>query len=149
MTSSWASLLMVVGGLALPGAASGQSAKLGLQGVVTTANPGAATFGAFGAIRVARRVSLAATAGAGTEGGEFAYRLEALGHFALSPESARSRWYLGGGVAFQDGESRRGLMVALLGWEYRLGAGSVALEGGVGGGARLSAGYRWWLGTSR
>jgi hypothetical protein len=52
--------------------------------------------------------------------------------------------YLAGGVAAVGGPADRGYLVLAAGIEDRPGARSGwFLEAGVGGGARLAAGYRW------
>lgn len=146
MTSSWSSTLLILALPMLPAVAQGQLPnQIGLQAMVLTAEPTAGLFGGYGALGFGRRLRLAVTAGAGVEGSTGSFRLEALGHFLLSPEEHKWGWYLAGGVAYHDGVRSRGLLVALIGLDYAMGAGSMVLEGGVGGGARIAAGYRWKL----
>jgi len=146
MTSSWSSTLSILALSVLPAAAQSQLPnQIGLQAMVLTAEPTAGIFGGYAALSFGSRLRLAVTAGAGLEGSSGAFRLEALGHFRLTPEGRKWGWYLGGGVAYHDGVRSRGLLVALIGWDYAVGAGSMVLEGGVGGGGRIAAGYRWKL----
>ena len=52
--------------------------------------------------------------------------------------------YLAGGIAGVGGPEDEGYLVLAIGIEHRPGARSGwFVEGGVGGGARVAAGYRW------
>lgn len=122
-----------------------QVREVGAQLLVTTQDPLLATGGLYGGLRVSRRTRLALTAGAGGAGGDFTVRAEALGHFLLNP-AARGKpgVYAGAGVAFVAGPEGQGYVVLLVGVEGSPGGRSGwALEAGLGGGFRATAGYRW------
>ena len=146
MTWNWSSLIAVG---ALTGATplvAQQVRDLGVEVLVTTADPALLSGGLWAAVHASRRLRLAATVSAGISDGEAAGRGELLGHFLLSPgETTRPGFYLGGGVAGVVGRVDQGYAVALIGIEQgpRRGSGW-ALEFGVGGGIRVTAGWRWW-----
>ena len=144
MRCPWASAFLVA--LAAPLAAqSGGVRELGLQAVATAAEPAAYTAGFTAAIRPAGRLRLALFAGGGVSGGEGVGRAELVAHFLLNPRSTALAWYGGGGIAgvFGSGQDA-GYMVVLLGVDWAPGgAGGWFAEAGVGGGARVSVGYRW------
>ncbi|HEU4829652.1 MAG TPA: hypothetical protein VFT04_10685 [Gemmatimonadales bacterium] len=149
MTSTWgriAGCAFALGTLWLAaGPAEAQRAReLGLHAVFTAQDDELVAGGLYGAIRTTRRTRLALTAAAGSAGGEFVARGEILGHFLLSPASRGVGVYGGGGIAGIAGAGEEGFLVLLIGLEHAPG-GSAGwyLEGGVGGGARISAGYRW------
>ena len=94
------------------------------------------------------RVVLAGLAGGA--GGGFAVRGEVVGHLMLTPARRRGLGLYGlGGVAGTAGPTDRADLVLGLGVETApAGPWGVALEGGVGGGARLLIAIRRrWLGT--
>jgi hypothetical protein len=130
---------------AAPPAGAQQVRELGLQGVGTLADPATAVAGVYAGWRPTRRARLSATIGVGGSGGETAWRGELLGHFLLSPTRRQGPGiYLAGGVAAAGGPVDEGYLVLAVGIEGRPGAGSGWFgEVGVGGGARVSAGYRW------
>ena len=147
MNSTWGSRIAL--GLALlallPVEAAAQRAReLGLHAVFTAQDPELAAAGAYGGIRLTRRSRFAATAAAGSASGEFVFRGELLGHFLLSPASDGVGFYGGGGIAGVAGPENVGYLVLLLGLEHAPGkASGWYLEGGLGGGVRIAAGYRW------
>ena len=146
MNSTWGRLAAVVIGLLLaPDMAAAQRAReLGLVGIFTAQDEELFAGGLYGAVRTTRRTRLAMTAAAGSAGGEFVLRGELLGHFLLSPTSRSVGLYGGGGIAGIAGAGEEGFLVLLLGVEHAPGGRSGwYLEGGLGGGARISAGYRW------
>jgi hypothetical protein len=122
-----------------------QVRELGIQAIGTLADPALGVGGAYAAWRPAKRARLSASLGIGGSGGEVAWRGELLGHFMLAPtRRAGSAVYLAGGVAAVSGRTDQGYLVLVAGIEGRPAAASGwFLEAGVGGGARLSAGYRW------
>ena len=101
--------------------------------------------GVGGAVRIARRMELAATLTAGAIDEQVAGRGEVLAVFLLNPFQRRGvALYGGGGVAVtgtEDALDER--MVVLLGMR-RAGAARAGwfLEAGAGGGVRLAAGVR-------
>ncbi|HEU5170501.1 MAG TPA: hypothetical protein VFU46_08180 [Gemmatimonadales bacterium] len=153
MSCGWRSLLLLAAGAAGARQLVAQRvAELGVQGLIATSQPVLAVGGIYGALRVSGRVRLAATAGAGAAGGDAAGRAELLAHFMLNPAAARgAAVYAGGGVAAVAGPLEEGYLVVLLGIEAAPGRNSGwALEAGVGGGVRVTAGYRWrWFPAAR
>ena len=131
--------------ICFPAAGAAQGRELGLGVIGTVSNPALAVANGYAALRTSGRTRLSAAIGAGISDQELAWRGELLGHFLLGPEDRRKpNFYFAGGVAVVDGAVRRGYLVLTLGLENRPGARSGwALEAGVGGGARISLGYRW------
>jgi hypothetical protein len=144
MTCIWRSLPLLALAWAGPAAAQGVR-EAGVQALVTTASPALATGGLYAAVRPSLRTRIAVTLGAGVSDGRAAGRGELLAHFLLSPTgTARPGVYLGAGVAGVAGPVDQGYVVALVGVEAAPAGGSGwALEAGVGGGLRLTAGWRW------
>jgi hypothetical protein len=151
MTSIWRSLPFLA--TAWAGAAAAQATyEAGGQALVTTANPALLTGGVYAAVRPSPRFRIAATAGAGVSDGRAAGRGELLAHFLLGPTAAAGPGvYLGGGVAGVVGPVEQGYVVALIGIEATPGGRTGwALEAGVGGGVRLTTGWRWrWRGARK
>ncbi|HTK55305.1 MAG TPA: hypothetical protein VL295_00660 [Gemmatimonadales bacterium] len=89
------------------------------------------------------RISLFAGAGGG-EGGASG-RAEALVHLLVSPARRRGAApYLAGGLGLDIADRTEARLVALIGLEGSPGGRrGWVLEGGVGGGWRLAAGWRW------
>ena len=89
------------------------------------------------------RIALAATVGSAA--GAFATRIELLGEFLLDPARQHGVGVYGlAGVAYVHEQSDHGYLVVGLGAEWSPGgAGGWFAEGGLGGGWRVSAGYRW------
>jgi hypothetical protein len=144
MTFTWRSLPLLAAVGAGPAAAQ-VTRELGVQALVTTANPALVTGGLYGAVRPGLRFRLAATLGAGVSDGRAAGRGELLAHFLLSPAVlGRPGVFAGGGIAGVVGPVDQGYVVAVVGVEGAPGgrSGWVA-EAGVGGGVRLSVGWRW------
>lgn len=141
-------LLALAAALAATPLAAQQGNELGVQAVVTTSNPTLAVAGLYGGFRTSSRTRVSAFGGAGLSSGDAAFRGELLGHFLLSPFRRQGPGlYFAGGVAGVRGPVDRGYVVLTAGLEDRPGAGSGwAVEAGVGGGVRLTVGYRWrWL----
>ena len=144
MTCIWRSLPLLSLAWAGPAAAQGVR-EAGVQALVTTASPALVTGGLYAAVRPSLRTRIAVTLGAGVSDGRVAGRGELLAHFLLSPTAtARPCVYLGAGVAGVAGPVDQGYVVALVGVEAAPAGGSGwALEAGIGGGLRLTAGWRW------
>lgn len=153
MTSTWGRRgAFALAVLLLPDIASAQRAReIGVHAVFTGQEEGLFAGGAYGAIRTTRRTRLALTVAAGSAGGSFVARGEALGHFLLSPASFGPAVYGGGGVAGIAGAGEQGFLVLLLGIEHAPGGrAGWFVEGGLGGGVRVAAGYRWrWFRAPR
>lgn len=147
MSSRWASLV----GAALLQAApveAQQARELAIHAVATASDPALVVGGLAAGFRPSRRVRLSAGVAVGTSDGNLAARGELLAHFLLSPRRPRGLGVYGaGGIAGVAGPVDEGYLVLTLGVESRPGGTSGwFLEGGVGGGARLAAGWRlrWW-----
>ncbi len=130
---------------AAPPAGAQQVRELGIQAIGTLSDPALAAGGVYAGWRPARRARISVWAGIGDSGGETAWRGELLGHFLLAPTRREgSGVYLAGGVAAVGGPVERGYLVLAAGIESRPGGPSGwFVEAGLGGGPRLSAGYRW------
>ncbi len=149
MGSRWRSVLAATVVLAAPPLAAQQGKELGLQAIGTASDPGLGVAGVYGAIRTSSRTRVSAAAGAGVSRSEAAWRGELLIHLLVSPTARRALGvYAAGGVAAVGGPVDRGYIVLTLGAEQHPGQRSGwFVEAGIGGGARLAAGYRWrWLG---
>jgi hypothetical protein len=144
MALRWLSVAAALA-VAAPPAGAQQVRELGIQAIGTLSDPALAVGGVYAGWRPSQRARLSASMGLGGAGGETAWRGEVLGHFLLAPTRRRgSGVYLAGGVAAVGGRVDQGYLVLAVGIEGRPGAGSGWFaEAGVGGGARLSAGYRW------
>jgi hypothetical protein len=144
MTSIWRSLAVLAVVCARPAAAQ-TMLEAGGQALITTADPALVTGGLYGAVRASTRMRLALTAGLGVSDGRAAGRGELLAHFLLSPAAKSGPGvYVGGGIAGVVGAVDQGYVVALVGLEAAPGGRSGwAIEAGVGGGVRLTAGWRW------
>jgi hypothetical protein len=143
MALRWLSAVAALAAAAPAGAQ--QVTELGLQATGTLSDPALAVAGVYGAWRPSSRGRISAAAGLGGSGDATAWRGELLGHFLLAPNKKRGPGvYLAGGVAVVGGPADRGYLVLAVGIEDRPGGPSGWFaEAGVGGGARLSAGYRW------
>ncbi|HEY6948412.1 MAG TPA: hypothetical protein VI297_06310 [Gemmatimonadales bacterium] len=148
MTCIWRSLPLLA--LAWSGPAAAQGVReAGVQALVTTASPALGTAGLYAAVRPSLRTRIAVSVGGGVSDGRAAGRAELLAHFLLSPTTtARPGVYLGAGVAGVAGPVDQGYVVVLVGVEAApAGRSGWALETGVGGGLRLTVGWRWrWRG---
>ncbi|HET8649505.1 MAG TPA: hypothetical protein VFL95_05670 [Gemmatimonadales bacterium] len=148
MNCGWAerlaALALALAGLAAPLPAQ-QVREIGVQAIATAADPATGVLGVSGALRTSSRARVAAFLGAGIAGDRGIWRGELVGHFLLNP-AARGRpgLYGGGGIAVVGSRKTRGYAVLLLGIEGNPGGSSGwNFEAGVGGGVRLSVGYRW------
>jgi len=119
--------------------------EAGLQGLVAISDSTLVGGGPVLAIRPTSSTRIALAAAFGSAGGVFATRLELLGHFLLDPARRRGVGTYGiGGVAWVHDRADHGYLVVGVGAEWSPGGprGWFA-EAGVGGGWRLTAGYRW------
>ena len=150
MTFAWARVALASVGLGLLAAPlpaqAGTVREAGLEAVATAADPAVYTAGLTASVRPSLRTRIALYAGGGVTGdGNGVGRAEVVGHFLLNPRSMHPGLYAGGGLAgeFASGASN-GFLVLLVGIESRPGGrGGWFVEAGIGGGARLAAGYRW------
>jgi hypothetical protein len=148
MGSRWASVagVWLAGLVVCPRTTVAQSVpELGAIAMATASDPAIVAAGAYGGLRTSLRTRVSAAALAGVSQGEAAWRGELLAHFLLSPTRLRGAGVYGaGGIALVGGAVDRSYIVLTLGVEARPGASSGwFVEAGVGGGARLAAGYRW------
>lgn len=119
--------------------------EAGLQGLVTISDTILAAGGPVLAVRPTSNTRIALVAAFGAAGGAFASRIELVGHFLLDPARQHGVGTYGiGGVAYVHDRTDHGYLVVGLGAEWAPGGdGGWFLEGGVGGGWMVSAGYRW------
>ena len=132
--------------LSEPSPATAQRAfELGVTSIATASDPALVVGGGYGAVRTSQRTRLSAALAAGVSDGRGAWRGELLAHFLLNPTRRRGMGVYGaGGVAAVGGPVDQGYLVLALGLEARPAARSGwFVEAGVGGGARLAAGFRW------
>ncbi len=151
MTCRWPRSLLLwplaLGLTPAPLAGQGGSVReVGVETVVTAAEPSVYTGGVTASLRPGLRTRIGVYAGGGvTSDGDGVGRAELLGQFLLNPRSAHLGVYAGGGLAgvFRSGADN-GYLVLMIGVESRPGGtGGWFVEAGVGGGARIAAGYRW------
>ena len=137
----WAAALVLVA----PPLAAQQMREIGLQTTMTASDPALVIGGVYAAVRTSLRTRVSVAAGAGLSGGDAAWRGELLAYFLLNPDRQRgAALYGAGGLAVVGGPVDEGYLVLTLGLEARpAGRSGWFLEGGVGGGVRLAAGYRW------
>lgn len=136
--------------LALAGAAPLRAqvrSELGIEAMALAAHPGFGGAGLWLAIRPSARLRLGALAALGDRDGT-ALRGEITAHFLLDPFRRRGPGlYAGGGLAGETGRRGATWVVALLGVEGAPGGRTGwVVEVGVGGGVRISAGWRWRFG---
>jgi hypothetical protein len=146
MRSRWCELVLIGSAVTLPDAVIGQQVReIGIQAIGTFSNPALGVLAGYGALRTLGRTRLSISLGAGSSDGRLAVRGELLGHFLLSPEARRRPgFYLAGGIAGVGGTVDRGYLVLTAGIEQSPGGTSGwTVEAGVGGGVRVSLGYRW------
>lgn len=143
-----AALVLLVGGwAATPVAAQSRFPRyeLGVVAFTIAREPTYIGLGVHGAFRPGGNARIAVNVVPGGAGGEGVVRGELLGHFLLNPRQPRGVSPYGlGGVAGVTGHGTRGYLVVGAGLESAPGARKGwALEAGVGGGVRLTAGYNW------
>ena len=146
MTSTWASVAMAACLAAPLPAQSTAVREAGLATVVTFAEPAVYTAGLTASLRPSLRTRVALYAGGGVSDGEGVGAGGAGG--PLSPQPAEPRTpgcTAAGGLAGVFGSGfADGYIVLLVGVEGAPGGrGGWFVEAGIGGGARLAAGYRW------
>lgn len=131
-----------------PPMAAQRITELGVQATALAADPGSMFGGVYAGLRTSMRMRISIAAGLGAAADIATPRAEALVHFLLSPMRRRGAGaYAAGGVAVVGGPVDEGYLVLTLGMETRPGTPSGwFVEAGVGGGARLAAGFRHrWL----
>jgi len=102
--------------------------------------------GLYGAWRGGTRTRISLFAGAGGSGGTTVGRGEFLAHFLLTPQQRNGVGvYVAGGIGLDVvSDATASWVVATLGAEGSPAASAGwVLEGGVGGGWRVAAGWRW------
>jgi hypothetical protein len=99
----------------------------------------------YGAVRPTRRGRVSLSVGAGSGEGSLRYRVEGLGHVLLSPRRTRGAGlYAAGGLGLAGRGEYELRLIGVVGLEGRPGARrGWVVEGGFGGGWRVSAGLRW------
>lgn len=126
--------------------------EAGVHGLAVMQDPEWLGGGVYAGWRPGGKARLALTINAGSVDRRFSGRGELLAHFVLTPEKKKGLGMYGlGGIAGVTGRRDQGYLVLGLGLERSPGGRSGwAIEAGVGGGVRLSAGWRWrWLPRSR
>jgi hypothetical protein len=119
--------------------------ELGVVAFTILRSPTYVGGGVYASLRPGGNARIALTVVPGRAGDESLMRGELLAHFVLSPRRMRGvSPYALGGVAGVTGHGTEGYLVLGLGLESAPARRSGwALEGGVGGGVRLTAGWRW------
>lgn len=119
--------------------------ELGLQEITLFGDRVAVGAGGYWAARPSTRARVSLFAGGGRVAGRGFARGELLAHFLLAPGKRRGAApYVAGGLAVDAAARTEARLVAVLGLEGRPGArAGWVVEGGVGGGWRVSAGWRW------
>ncbi len=143
-------ILPLVIALILPARLSAQARggfETGIQGLTLLQDPVWLGGGWYNGWRQGK-TRLVLTIDAGAVDHHTSGRAELLLHYLLSPDRMNGAGVYGfGGIAGEVGPRDQGFLVLGLGVERSPGGRSGwALEAGVGGGARISAGWRWrWL----
>lgn len=124
--------------------------EAGLGGMVVARDPVWAGGGLHAALRPGGGTRLSLGVGLGRAGGRTIGRGELLAAWLVTPRRRSGVGpYAFGGIAGLTGAGSQGYLVLGLGLESAPGGGSGwFLEGGVGGGARFAAGWRWRRFTS-
>ena len=119
--------------------------EFGIQAIGTIADRSFGGVGPYLARRLTERARLCALLFPGVSEGDFAFRGEVLGNLLLRPRRDRGLGLYGlGGLALVTGPTTQGYLVIGVGLESRPGARTGwTVELGVGGGVRISAGFRW------
>jgi len=142
--TAWLLLALALGG---GRRAQGQGIRreLGLEGIALVGDATAIGGGGYWAVRPSTRARVSLFAGGGRVDGRGFARGELLAHFLLAPARRRGAApYLAGGLALDAARRTEVRIVALLGFEGRPGARQGwIVEGGIGGGWRFAAGWRW------
>lgn len=146
---STAILALMVAGLSAPRLLAAQrvTREFGVSAVQLEEDRGSFTsVGLSAALRPTSRARIAAYAGLGrTSTDETVGRVEGVAHLLLaSGRRTGVGWYAGGGIGADISDHADTWLIGLVGAEGGPGARSGwALEAGVGGGWRFSAGWRW------
>ena len=122
--------------------------EAGLIGSLAAADPAFIGGGASVALRPGHRLRLVATAMLGGQGSRTTGRGEISLNYLLEPARPHGIGVYGfAGIAGTTGTAGNGYLLLGVGAETAPGsAHGWLLEGGVGGGVRIAAGYRWrWL----
>jgi len=140
--------LLVAFGFALPAVAPASAQvtrEWGLQLTGATGTPAFLGAGAVWAWRPGVRDRLLVHGALGAAEDQAAFRFEATWHLMLSPRTERGIGaYIGGGLAGQFAETSHGWLILTGGIEQNPGAKrGWVLELGLGGGVRMTVGYRW------
>ncbi|HVX87782.1 MAG TPA: hypothetical protein VG940_02560 [Gemmatimonadales bacterium] len=119
--------------------------EFGVQGYALLGDADQAGGGLFVARRAGPRGRISFFAGAGGGGQRVTGRGEALVHLLVAPGRRRGAApYLAGGLGLDVATRSEARLVAVVGLEGSPGARQGwVIEAGVGGGWRLSAGWRW------
>ncbi len=118
--------------------------EFGVEGLALLRDSSLAGGALYGAMRVTNRTRIAVTGAVGGGPGGLGARGELAGHFLLNPTlSSGIGLYGGGGLAVEWQDDTRGYLELLVGAETNPGAArGWVLEAGLGGGLRLTLGWR-------
>lgn len=122
--------------------------EAGLEAVTALADPAFAGAGLSAALRPGGGARVVLSVQPGVECRRLAGRGELIGHLLLTPAKVHGVGFYGlAGVAGQVGRREAGWLVLGVGLERASAARSGwHIEAGIGGGARISVGWRWrWL----
>lgn len=148
MTSGWGSracwLVALLAALPAARAAAQVRREAGVEGVALFGDPGFGGAGFWGAVRPSERLRFGVSVLGGARR-DAAVRGEFVAHFLLDPERrVGAGLYGGGGIAAESGPLGQAWMVAVVGLDGSPGGRSGwVVELGVGGGVRISVGWRW------
>src|SRR5689334_6916402 len=139
--------LLLLGALLAASPAGAQTIRreFGIQAMMLDARTDLVGGGLLAGFRPTPRARVQAFAGLFGADGTTVGRGEVVAHFLLAPGKRRGAGvYAGGGLAVNVATTSEALMVAMVGIEGRPGGRrGWFVEGGVGGGWRLGAGWRW------
>lgn len=141
-------LTITLGGASRVEAQSPTGLEVGIQGLALLQDPAWLGGGLYAGWRPEGKTRLALTINAGAVDHQTSGRAELMAQYLLSPGRMKGAGVYGfGGIAGEVGRRDQGYLVAGLGIESRPGGSSGwSLEAGVGGGARISVGWRHrWL----
>lgn len=145
MSLRWVGILLAASTFGARLSAQTVRSEFGVQGYALLGDADRGGAGLYLARRAGPRGRISLFAGAGGGEGGASGRGEALVHLLVSPGRRRGAApYLAGGLGVDVAGRTEARLVALIGLEGSPGGRrGWVLEGGVGGGWRLAAGWRW------
>ena len=145
MSRRWVGVLLTLSAMGPRLSAQTIRSELGAQANALLGDADRGGGGLYLARRAGPRGRISLFAGAGSGEGGASGRGELLAHLLVSPARRRGvAPYLAGGLGLDIADRTEARLVALIGFEGSPGGRrGWVLEGGVGGGWRLVAGWRW------